>query len=133
MRAQISVELLTTLGIVLAFTIPIVLLIFALTQYGYENTSMIKADAAARILAESINDVYAQGDGAKRTLLINLPTNTEYIMVGENEVVINIKLASGNYEAALPFFGNASRYSRQSIGGLVLFTVENVNGEVRVS
>ena len=81
MKGQSSLELLVTVGIVMAFTVPVLFLLLSLTSVGYENTAKAQADASTRSLAETMNFVYAQGDGAKKVLLLNVPASTEEIYV----------------------------------------------------
>ncbi len=136
MRGQASMELLITIGIVLAFTIPVVFLLLSLTMVGYEDTSIAQADATARSLADSINVVHSQGPGAKRMVLMNLPSNTDSLSIKNNEVVVAVKTSKGSYEAAAPFFANADNIDLLrggERGGLVQFEigiVENSDGEV---
>ena len=47
-KAQASIELMVTLGVVLAFTIPVIFLLFSITSVGYENAAVAQADASAR-------------------------------------------------------------------------------------
>lgn len=136
LKAQISIELLTTFGMVLVFTIPVLLLLLTVTQYGHENATMTQADATARILARNIDLVYFQGAGAKKTLLLNFPSNTQSVKIGKNthEIVLNISTSTGFYEAATPFSGNLSQDVIESdLNGLIAFELENTNGVVKVS
>ena len=135
MRAQVSIELLTTFGIILVFTVPVLLLLLTITQYGHENASMMQADATGRMLAHNIEVIYFQGDGAKKTLLLNFPSNTKTMTINESthEIVLNISTSSGYYEAALPFYGNISQdVSESDLTGLLTFELENKNGVVEI-
>jgi len=104
LRGQVSLELLITVAAVIAFTVPVLFLLLSVSSVGHENAAKDQADATARTLADSINIVYSQGEGAKRTVLLNLPSNTESLNVTAKEVIVNVKLSSGTYEAASPFF-----------------------------
>jgi uncharacterized protein (UPF0333 family) len=102
MKGQASLELFVTLGVVIAFTIPVILLLLSVTSIGYEDTAKAQADASARTLADNINSVYAQGPGSQRTILLNVPPSTESVRVIDGEVVVSIKTSGGTFDAAAP-------------------------------
>jgi len=137
MKGQASMEMLITLGIVLAFTLPVIFLMFTVTQVGYDETAMAQADASARSLADTLNFVYSQGPKAKRTIVLNNPPATESITVGNGEVVVRIKTTEGYYDGVSPTFAEVQgeETSPQTIRGAGLFTLEvyNSDGKVVVS
>ncbi|MFA6530919.1 MAG: hypothetical protein WCT31_04265, partial [Candidatus Micrarchaeia archaeon] len=105
MKGQSSVETLITLGMVMAFTIPVLLLLLVASQYGTENSSIYQAQVSSHMLADTMNDVYIQGSGAERFILLNLPGNTDSIEVTEKgEVIVTLKVSSGAYTAVSPTF-----------------------------
>ena len=61
MKGQASMELLITIAVVLAFSMPVILLFLSLSEFGLEKASLAQADSAARKLSDNINDVYSQG------------------------------------------------------------------------
>lgn len=135
MKGQSSLELMVTVGVVLAFTVPMLFLLLSVTSIGYEDTAKAQSDASARTLADTLNLVYAQGDGAQRALLLNVPANTEGIVISGGEVVISIKTSEGTYDAAAPTIAKISG-GEQSVGkksGLFELVVTNDHNEVRVS
>ena len=135
MKGQASMELLVTLGVILAFTVPVLFLLFTITQVGYEDTAKSQADAAARTLSDTVNFVYSQGVGAKRVILLNTPPSTESITVGGGEVVVRIRTSDGHYDGVSPTFAKISG-GEQETGGTGLFVVEvscNSRGEVELS
>jgi len=136
LRGQISLELLITLGIIIAFTVPIVFLLLSVTSVGYEKAARDQADASARSLSDTINIVYAQGNGAKRIILLNLPSSTDQLKVSASEVSVIIKISSGTYEGVSPVFGNVETFDLSGANkktGLFAVSVENVKGKVRLS
>ena len=127
-RGQVSLEMLITVAAVIAFTIPVLFLLLSVSSVGHENAAKDQADATARTLADSINIVYSQGPDAKRTVLLNLPGSTESLNVTANEVIVRVKLSSGTYEAASPFFGKiGNTYFVDKRSGL--FPVELKTGD----
>jgi len=132
LRGQVSLELLVTLGIVLAFTIPVVFLLMSVSSVGYEKAAKDQADASARSLADSINTVYAQGAGAKRVVLLNAPSNTKGIIIQGGEVTVSVRTSAGDYDAVSPVFANVSDASISERSGLFPISLENVDGQVKV-
>jgi hypothetical protein len=133
MKGQSSMELLVTFGVVIAFSLPILFLIYSISSVGYEDTSKAQADASARSLADSINLIYTQGDGAKSSVLLNLPATTQNITVGRGEVIVEIKTSKGVYHATSPIIAYSNSYSppvasRKS--GLYRLFLENRDGVV---
>ena len=133
MKGQSSMELLVTFGVVLAFSLPILFLIYSISSVGYEDTSKAQADASARSLADSINLIYTQGDGAKSSVLLNLPATTQNISVGQGGVIVKIKTSRGTYDATSPIIAYSDVSSpivasRKS--GLYRLFLENRDGVV---
>ena len=133
MKGQISLEIIITLGVVLSFTIPILLLLLSVSQLGYEKSSLLQADAAAGILADSINDVYSQGPGAKRLLSLTLPTNTESVSISGKEIVIKLKVSNGYYDAVSPIAAKVKNVTLSRGGSFVAILRVNNDLEVEVS
>lgn len=135
MRGQTSLELMVTVGIVIAFTIPVLFLLLSVTSIGYEDTAKAQAEAASRTLADTMNSVYSQGDGAQRTILLNVPASTERIYATEEgEVIVQIKTAAGSFEAVHPTIaavGSPSDLGEKA--GLFLVDIKNDDGEVELS
>jgi uncharacterized protein (UPF0333 family) len=136
MKGQSSLELLVTVGIVIAFTIPVLFLLLSATSIGYEDTAKAQADASSRTLSDTMNSVYSQGPGAKRMILLNVPSATQEIYASKGEAVVSIRTQSGDFDAASPTIAEISGVS-QTLGkktGLFLVSVESdsVTGEVKL-
>ncbi len=135
MKGQVSLEVFITLGVILAFTLPVIFLLFTVTQVGYEDTAMNQADASARALADTLNFVYSQGHPAKRTIVLNNPPNTENITIGGGEVVVRLKTSDGYYDGVASTFAEIAGEPK-TIRGTGLFVLEiscNADGEVEIS
>ncbi len=133
LRGQASMELLVTLGVVIAFTIPVVFLLLSVSSLGYEKAARDQADASARSLADNIHNVYAQGDGAKRLVLLNAPSSTQEISITSGEVVVRIKTSSGEYEGTAPVFANVTGVPVFDKAGLMDINITNTGGLVSVN
>lgn len=134
MKGQASVETLTTLGMVIAFTVPILLLMLSASQYGAETTAVYQTQSSARVIADTINDVFVQGSGASKQILVNLPGNTESIEFNGKEVVIIMNLQNGKYNAVTPVFadGIVETQTVEQVNGLVPLTIRNIDGKIEV-
>ncbi|HSB47453.1 MAG TPA: hypothetical protein VLD37_05545 [Candidatus Bilamarchaeum sp.] len=142
MKGQTSLELLVTLGVVIAFTVPVIFLLLSVTSVGYEDTSKAQADAASRTLADTMNAVYAQGDGAQRELLLNVPPSTQEVKVVRvgsgtdtaSEAIVTIKTSGGDFQAASPSIAKIRGFSQEveKKAGLFTLCVKNENGEVQL-
>jgi uncharacterized protein (UPF0333 family) len=142
MKGQSSLEVLVTVGIILAFTIPVLFLLLTLTSAGYEKTATAQADASARSLADTMNFVYSQGPGARKALLLNVPASTQEIFAENGEAVVRIKTASGTVDEVSPTFAKISgtmqtmldpATDQQKTGLFVVMVQSNQNGEVEFS
>ena len=135
MKGQSSFELFLTIGIVVAFTVPVLLLLLSATSIGYDDTAKAQADASTRTLSDTMNSVYSQGPGAKRVILLNLPSSTEELYAADGEVIVRIRTGSGDFDAAAPTIAKISGGS-QTLGektGLFMLTVQtNDQGEVEL-
>ncbi|MEW6748673.1 MAG: hypothetical protein AB1295_03120 [Candidatus Micrarchaeota archaeon] len=135
MKGQSSLELLVTVGVVLAFTIPVLFLILSISSVGYEDTAKAQADATARTLADSMNSVYAQGVGAEREVLLNAPPSTQAVYAEAGEVVVRMGASGGPFEAVSPTIARISPGSSviENRGGLFKVIVRtDPNGEVEL-
>ncbi len=120
MKGQVATEFVVTLGMIMLFVIPVVFLLFSISQLGYEDSTLAQADASSRALAETINFVYSQGHGAKRVLLLSTPPSTQNIVIGR-EVSVTITTSKGPYTASTPIFAQAELVTIRRSG---LFPVE---------
>jgi uncharacterized protein (UPF0333 family) len=135
LRGQVSLELMVTLGVVIAFTIPVVFLLLSVSSVNHEKAMKDQADAASRSLADSINVVYSQGAGAKRVVLLNSPASTKDITISGGEVVVRVSTSAGDYDAASPIFAqmNSNTVTISQRTGLFALSLDNVGGKVNVS
>ena len=134
-KGQSSFELLITLGVFVAFTLPVLFLLLSVTSVGYEDTSKAQADASARSLADAVNFVYSQGANSSKLVLLYVPTNTQALTLANNEVVVTVKLASGDFEGAAPIYAKVSPTSKDIQGRSGLFSVNvktDADGEVEL-
>lgn len=127
MKGQSSVEMLVSLGAIFAFTIPVLLLLFSVTQYGQESAAISQTQATSRVLADAINDVYAQGPYAQKVILINIPSTVTELKIENNEVILQMKITNGVYDAASPIFAKMDDFqSIKDKSGLFSVKIKNL-------
>jgi len=135
MKGQSSLELMVTLGVVIAFTIPVAFLLLSASSIGYEDTAKAQADATARTLSDTMNTIYAQGPGAQREVLVNVPPSTQSMYASGGEVVVRLKTSGGTFDAVSPTIARISAGSRTISGksGLLKVVIRtNSRGEVEL-
>jgi len=107
-KGQAATEMLVTIGMVLIFIIPILLLLLVVAQLRFESLSEVQGNSAIRIIADSVNEIYIEGPGATKVVVVNLPTNTKNLTITENEVIITLETRSGENQLVVPFFGEVA-------------------------
>lgn len=133
MKGQISAEMLISVGVVVAFTVPVLLLLISLSQFGFERSATLQADATAKSIAENVNEVYIQGANAKRAIFLNLPTGTKTVKVDNKEVSIRLAIGGGYYEASAPVFVPADRFEINEKSGVYAVSMFNDGSKVILS
>ncbi len=134
-KGQSSLELLATVGVVVAFTVPVLFLLLSVSSIGYEDTAKAQADATSRTIADSMNTIYAQGPGAQRDILVNIPPATQSVYASGGEVVVKIRTSGGEFDAASPTIAKIGSGSMTVTGktGLIRLVIRaNNRGEVEL-
>lgn len=138
MKGQAATEMLVTIGMVLIFIIPILLLLLVVAQLRFESLSEVQGSSAIRIIGDSINEVYIEGPGATKVVVVNLPTNTKNLTLTEKEITITLESRSGDSDLVVPFFGNVSTTGEITTAqgrapvGLYPMRFTNIDGMVRI-
>ncbi|MDE1865706.1 MAG: hypothetical protein KGH94_03680 [Candidatus Micrarchaeota archaeon] len=81
-KGQSSLELLITVSFALIILLPIVILAFVQMSSTSSNLATGEAQAAATKLAEVAVTVGAQGPPAKQLILIDMPSDVQQIIIG---------------------------------------------------
>jgi hypothetical protein len=121
-KGQAASEMMVTIGMILVFVVPIVLLLLVGAQARFESLSQVQAASTARIVADSINEVYVEGrgpidnsPGASKVAILNVPTNAEKLEITGKEVVITLYTPSGPSDVVATFFGEVREESQGEI------------------
>ncbi|PIT84246.1 hypothetical protein COU37_04245 [Candidatus Micrarchaeota archaeon CG10_big_fil_rev_8_21_14_0_10_45_29] len=73
LKGQSAVETLLIAGVGLLFLIPLVLMFYSSTNLGLDDLSRMQAKAMAQQIADAAGQVWYEGKGARRTILVNAP------------------------------------------------------------
>lgn len=116
-KGQASAEMLATVGLVLLLLIPVVLLLLVGAQVRFESLSQVQAASSARLIADSINEIYLEGPHSAKVAVANLPSNTKSVALSENEVIITLETRDGETQIAHPFFGVLADGAQKKLEG----------------
>ncbi len=103
-KAQASVEMLATVGMVLAFTLPIIFFFLTASQYKLDILSELQAQAVVTTLGDAINKVYTEGPGSFKTILINIPPSTQKLEIKNKQIILTLDNGEG---ITYPLFADA--------------------------
>jgi len=131
-KGQASMEMFTTVGIFIAFLIPMILLLITLSGQNFEEVSKAQSAVVTAKLAQNINSVYLGGSNTTKQILINLPSNVKSLNISNGEVKISLNTMSGITEESYPIFANLSREYNSDRKGLMWITIKNINEKVVV-
>ncbi len=131
MKGQSAFEMFITVATLMAFSVPIILLATSTSHLKLEDVSLVHGRSLVQQVADGMNEVYLQGDGAERTLLLDLPSNTQNITITESTVTLYLSTNEGTYSITHPIFANTTYYSSSSTG-LMTMVLRMGNGKVKV-
>jgi hypothetical protein len=146
-KAQAAMETLILVGFALALFIPLILLFFSATTNRSEETNLIAARSAVRSVADYASDTYLQGEGAKKRIIVNYPSQVANISISNQTITFRVRTQAGLVDISEPFTGkvvdtpvaNKKLYEQRvrpelDIGG-GLHTIDffHTNGKVEVS
>lgn len=135
LRGQAAVETLATVGLVLLLLVPILLLLLVGAQVRFGDLANVQANAAARVMSDSINEVWIEGPGSSKVAVVNLPSNLVDVSFTGNEVVMTLQSGSGQTQVTYPYFGKLAEADQDANiterRGLMAIRFYNEAGEVR--
>ncbi|MCX8174790.1 MAG: hypothetical protein N3E51_01130 [Candidatus Micrarchaeota archaeon] len=133
-KGQSATELLVLAGFSVAFILPLVFLFMSSSNSELGKTAFSQAKATTRTIADEAGEIYLQGYGAKKTILVNYPQG---VINGsaENGVVALTVDADGRRVDVLsatfaPLKGNLSG---RRTAGLQRIKIENMGDYVNVT
>jgi hypothetical protein len=105
LKGQASVEMLATVGLVMLLLVPILILLLVGAQVRFEDLASVQASASARVMSDSINEVWVEGQGSSKVAVVNLPSSLEEISFTGNEVVLTLRSGGAQTQVTYPYFG----------------------------
>lgn len=132
-KGQASMEMFTTVGIFVAFLIPVVLLLFTVSSQNFEEVSKSQADVVVKKIAHNINSVYLMGDNSSRTILIHLPSNSQSLKINEGEVILYLSTYSESFESSYPIIAELREDFETDSTGLFWIKITNIHHQVNIS
>lgn len=94
-RGQAALENLIMVGFALAFILPLSFLFMSSTGSENSKTTIAQSKATARAIAEEAGELYLQGEGAKKTVLVNYPEGVTDSRISGNVVVLSVSPEPG--------------------------------------
>ena len=76
LKAQSSVEALMILGVALIFIIPLVMIFYSSTALRLQTLNQLEAKAMVQQISDTAGEVWYEGEGSRRTILVNYPSGT---------------------------------------------------------
>ncbi len=130
LKGQSSLEMLVTVAALLAYSLPIVLLVFSFSYMKLEDVALTQGRATVQQLSDGVNSVYLQGEGARHSMLIDLPSGTRNLTVSGKTITLYISATGGTYSISHPIFANASSFTISDRVGLIKITMRMEGGQV---
>lgn len=145
MKGQAATESILMAGFVIAFTIPILVLLYSAVNLRGEQTALSQARLSAKSIADYAGELYVQGDGSTRIVLVNYPPSLRNIIIGEHEVVFWLELSGRRSDVVAPSLARMRSSPERSLGsqrdplfsylgsGVHAVNLTNVDGVVEIS
>lgn len=116
-------------GFALAFMIPLALLFFTATGSEIGGTSIQQAKSTVRTISAEAGEVYLQGAGARKTILVNYPEGIQNGSVGNGMIVLTISADQRTLDITSSTFANVSgNLSGARIAGMQRINLVNIGG-----
>ena len=108
-KGQASTEALISIGFLIVFLIPLILFLFVAAQTKYSELAQLQAESTANLLADTINEVYLEGPGASKQIVLSIPAHTDYLEVRDSGLVVISLSGYGGEDIVIssPFFGKS--------------------------
>lgn len=127
-RAQASMELLVMVGFAIAFIVPLALMFMSISNSEMGKTALLQAKVSARTIANEAGEVYLQGPGAKKSVVVNYPEGIRNASVENGLVAFSIDADGRLQDVVSPTFANISgSLSGKRTAGLQRINLEYIS------
>ena len=100
--------MLVLVGFALAFIIPFALLFLSASNTQLGESSILQAKSATRAIADTAGEIYLQGPGAKKSIIVNYPQGVQDVSLSGGLVVLAIDADGRRLDIISPTFANLS-------------------------
>ncbi len=128
-RAQIALEYVILVGLVLALLTPV--FYFSFTT-SVQTIKMNEASNLVKRIADTADTLYALGAGSQDTIEINVPGGVQSISLGNKEVLLKIKIFEGVSDISMNTKTNISG-TLSTKSGTYHITLKNENNTIKVT
>ncbi|MEM4554898.1 MAG: hypothetical protein QXT25_03555 [Candidatus Anstonellaceae archaeon] len=133
-RGQAATEYLVLVGFAVAFIVPLAFLFLSFSSSHLGSSSISSAQSAAFSIAEEAGEVFLQGEGARKTILVYYPDGIIDGKVESGMIVLRIDANGRIADLVAPTFANVSgNLSGKRTGGLQKIRLVNVDGYVNIT
>ena len=106
LRAQAATEMLVLAAFALVFMLPLAFLFMSMSNTELNKTSIEQAKISARAISDEASEVYLQGPGANKTILVNYPNGVVNGSVENGLVVITLDIDGRRTDVVSSTFAN---------------------------
>jgi hypothetical protein len=106
MKGQVATETLVLAGFIIAFSVPIIFMLYAATNMRTEDVAIEQAGVTTKALVDEANELWVQGNGSARIVLVNFPDRLKNITVEGREIVFTLDTSKGPVDIVAVGFGN---------------------------
>ncbi|MFA5929354.1 MAG: hypothetical protein WC861_00565 [Candidatus Micrarchaeia archaeon] len=134
LRGQATTEMLVLVGFALVFIIPIAFLFLSASGNELSKTSVMQAKATARAIADNAGEIYLQGPGARKYVVVNYPQGVMGASAGNGAVVLTLDSNGYRQDIVATTFANMTgNLSGRRGAGLQTIRLVNENGIVNIT
>ncbi|MEM4348768.1 MAG: hypothetical protein QXN37_04345 [Candidatus Anstonellaceae archaeon] len=133
-RGQAATEYLILVGFAIAFIVPLTFLFLSFSNSQLGSNSVSSAQSAVFSIADEAGEVFLQGAGARKTILVYYPNGIIDGKVESGLIVLRIDADGRVMDLAAPTFANVSgNLSGKRIGGLQKIRLVNMGDYVNIT
>lgn len=118
-------------GFAIVFIVPLAFLFLSSSNEEMGKASLMQAKASVRTIADSAGEVYLQGAGARKDIVVNYPQGVVDLQVENKMVVLTLDTRNGEQDIVSETFANVEGdLSGKRGAGLQTIRMVNEDGYV---
>jgi len=116
-------------GFALMFILPLAMLFLSVSNSTLGESSIIQAKTVARTIADEAGEIYLQGAGARKMIIVNYPEGIAGARIDEKLVVLSVDADNRKLDIVGATFANITGdLSARKKAGLQRILLVNENG-----